>query len=33
VQRGIAVLADRRKPLTDDAARQALFGDRQYQRR
>ncbi len=33
VKRGVEVLADRRKPLTDDRARQALFGDQQYQRR
>lgn len=33
VQRGVAVLADVRKPLTDDKARQALFGATQYQKR
>ena len=33
VQRGVAVLADLRKPLIDDQARQTLFGDRQYERR
>ena len=33
VQRAVAVLADARKPLTDDKARQALFGSQQYQRR
>jgi GSH-dependent disulfide-bond oxidoreductase len=33
VQRGLKVLADRRKPLTDDEARMNLFGDRQYERR
>ena len=33
VVRGVAVLADQRKPLTDEAARQALFGSRQHQRR
>jgi GST-like protein len=33
VQRGLAVLADARKPLTDDKARQALFGTAQYQKR
>lgn len=33
VQRGVAVLADARKPLTDDKARQALFGAVQYQKR
>jgi len=27
------VLADLRKPLTDDAAREVLFGERQQQRR
>ncbi len=32
VQRGVAVLADARKPLTDDKAREALFGATQYQR-
>ena len=32
VQRGVAVLADARKPLTDDAAREALFGAQQYKR-
>jgi len=32
VLRGVEVLADLRKPLTDDAARQALFGSTQYQR-
>lgn len=32
VKRGVEVLADRRKPALDDAAREALFGDRQYQR-
>jgi hypothetical protein len=26
-------LAAQRKPLVDDAAREALFGDRQYRRR
>ncbi len=30
VMRGVAVLADLRKPLTDDRARQALFGAQQY---
>ncbi|WP_180684108.1 glutathione binding-like protein [Tepidicella baoligensis] len=30
VQRGVAVLADARKPLTDDKAREALFGQQQY---
>ena len=33
VLRGVEVLADLRKPLTDDTARQALFGSTQYQRR
>ena len=33
VQRGVEVLADLRKPLLDDQARQTLFGDRQYERR
>ena len=33
VQRGVAVLADARKPLTDDKARQNLFGAAQYQKR
>jgi GSH-dependent disulfide-bond oxidoreductase len=33
VQRGLAVLADLRKPLTDDKARDALFGAAQYQKR
>ncbi len=33
VQRGVAVLADARKPLTDDKARQTLFGAVQYQKR
>ena len=32
VQRGCAVLAERRRPLVDDKAKAALFGDRQYQR-
>ncbi len=32
VQRGVEVLADRRKPLNDDRARQALFGAEQYKR-
>ena len=31
VQRGVEVLADRRKPLIDDKAREALFGKQQYQ--
>jgi GST-like protein len=33
VQRGVQVLASRRKPLTDDSARDALFGKTQYQPR
>ncbi|MBE0590416.1 MAG: glutathione S-transferase family protein, partial [Hydrogenophaga sp.] len=33
VQRGVAVLADARKPLTDDRARDALFGKDQYKKR
>ena len=33
VQRGVAVLADARKPLTDDKARDALFGQSQYKKR
>jgi len=33
VQRGVKVLADRRKPLTTDEAREVLFGAAQYQRR
>jgi GST-like protein len=32
VQRGVAVLADRRKPLVDDKAREMLFGAEQYKR-
>jgi GST-like protein len=32
VQRGVKVLADRRKPMTDDKAREVLFGERQYAR-
>ena len=33
VQRGVKVLADLRKPITDDRAREVLFGATQYQRR
>jgi GST-like protein len=33
VQRGVQVLADRRRPLTDDKQRDVLFGARQYARR
>lgn len=30
VQRGVAVLAQQRRPLTDEQARETLFGSRQY---
>jgi len=33
VMRGVQVLADRRKPITDDKAREVLFGATQYQQR
>jgi GSH-dependent disulfide-bond oxidoreductase len=33
VQRGVQVLADLRKPITDDKAREVLFGATQYQPR
>ncbi len=33
VQRGVKVLADLRKPITDDKSREILFGSTQYQRR
>ena len=33
VQRGVKVLADLRKPITDDKAREALFGATQYRQR
>jgi GSH-dependent disulfide-bond oxidoreductase len=33
VQRGVEVLAAQRKPITDDQAREVLFGATQYQRR
>jgi GST-like protein len=33
VQRGVQVLANLRKPITDDKAREMLFGATQYQRR
>ncbi|MBK1615687.1 glutathione S-transferase [Rubrivivax gelatinosus] len=33
VQRGCEVLADRRKPITDDKAREMLFGATQYRQR
>ena len=32
VQRGVEVLADRRKPLVGDKEREVLFGAQQYQR-
>ena len=32
VQRGVAVLAEQRRPLDDDKARAVLFGDEQYRR-
>lgn len=32
VQRGVEVLADRRRPVTDDRAREVLFGTEQYRR-
>ena len=32
VKRGVEVLAERRKPLTDDRSRSVLFGDEQYKR-
>jgi GSH-dependent disulfide-bond oxidoreductase len=32
VKRGVEVLAERRKPLTDDKSRSILFGDEQYRR-
>jgi GST-like protein len=32
VQRGVEVLADLRKPLVDDKAREVLFGATQYAR-
>jgi len=32
VQRGVEVLANRRKPITDDRSREVLFGALQYQR-
>ena len=32
VQRGVEVLADRRRPLVDDRAREVLFGAEQYKR-
>ena len=33
VKRGVEVLADQRKPITDDKAREVLFGATQYQKR
>jgi GST-like protein len=33
VQRGVKVLAELRKPITDDKAREVLFGKTQYERR
>jgi GST-like protein len=33
VQRGVEVLASRRRPLVDDTAREVLFGKTQYQKR
>jgi GSH-dependent disulfide-bond oxidoreductase len=33
VQRGVSVLADLRKPITDDKAREVLFGKTQYVKR
>lgn len=33
VQRGVKVLAEYRKPITDDKAREILFGKTQYERR
>ena len=33
VQRGVTVLADKRKPLHDDKAKELLFGKSQYQKR
>ncbi len=33
VQRGLQLLADRRKPITGDKERSVLFGDKQYERR
>jgi GST-like protein len=32
VKRGVEVLAERRRPLTDDKSRSILFGDEQYKR-
>ena len=33
VQRGVTVLADLRRPITNDKARDILFGSTQYQKR
>jgi GST-like protein len=33
VQRGVQVLADRRRPITGAGERENLFGDKQYERR
>jgi GST-like protein len=33
VQRGIKVLADRRRPITGEKEREVLFGATQYERR
>ncbi|MBC7597969.1 MAG: glutathione S-transferase family protein [Polaromonas sp.] len=33
VQRGVEVLADLRRPITDDRAREVLFGSMQYEKR
>jgi GST-like protein len=33
VQRGVQVLADLRKPITDDKSREVLFGNTQYKAR
>jgi GST-like protein len=33
VQRGVKVMAELRKPITDDKAREVLFGKTQYERR
>jgi len=33
VQRGVEVLAQQRRPLSDDTARNVLFGAQQYERR
>jgi GST-like protein len=33
VQRGLAVLAELRKPVMDDKAKEMLFGAAQYQKR